>query len=102
HSTASRRGAYGAADARRRPVVRRDRGGAPRVGRRHQSARASRTQAARRGTRLRKVTLMNITRNVVADLLPAYLSGEASADTRAPVDEVGAHDPEIAGLVASA
>ena len=45
---------------------------------------------------------MNITRNVVADLLPAYLSGEASADTRALIDALAARDPEIATLVASA
>ena len=45
---------------------------------------------------------MNVTRNVVADLLPAYLSGEASADTIALIDELAARDPEIAGLVASA
>ncbi len=44
---------------------------------------------------------MNITRDVVADLLPAYLSGEASADTRALIDELAARDPAIAGLVAS-
>jgi anti-sigma factor RsiW len=45
---------------------------------------------------------MNITRDVVADLLPAYLSGEASADTKALIEELAARDPEIAGLVASA
>lgn len=45
---------------------------------------------------------MNITRDVVADLLPAYLTGEASADTKALIDELAARDPDIAGLVASA
>ena len=45
---------------------------------------------------------MNITRDVVADLLPAYLSGEASADTKALIDELAARDPAIAGLVGSA
>jgi anti-sigma factor RsiW len=45
---------------------------------------------------------MNITRDVVIDLLPAYLSGEASADTRALIDEAAARDPGIARLVASA
>ena len=37
---------------------------------------------------------MNITRHVVADLLPAYLSGEASADTKALIDELAARDPD--------
>lgn len=45
---------------------------------------------------------MNITRDIVADLLPAYLSGEASADTKALIEELAARDPAIAGLVASA
>jgi anti-sigma factor RsiW len=45
---------------------------------------------------------MKITRDVVNDLLPAYLSGEASADTRALVEELSAADPEIARLVESA
>ena len=45
---------------------------------------------------------MNITRDVVADLLPAYLSGEGSADTKALIEELVARDPAIAGLVASA
>ena len=45
---------------------------------------------------------MNITRDVISDLLPAYLSGEATADTRALVDEMAARDPEIARLVRSA
>jgi hypothetical protein len=45
---------------------------------------------------------MNITRDVIIDLLPAYLSGEASADTQALVDDMAARDPGIARLVASA
>jgi len=45
---------------------------------------------------------MNITRDVIIDLLPAYQSGEASADTRALIDEIAARDPDIARLVASA
>ena len=45
---------------------------------------------------------MNITRDVVIDLLPAYLSGEASADTHTLIDEMAARDPDIARLVASA
>jgi anti-sigma factor RsiW len=39
---------------------------------------------------------MNITRDVVNDLWPLYLSGEASADTRALVDEFLAREPEFA------
>jgi anti-sigma factor RsiW len=38
---------------------------------------------------------MNITRDVITDLLPAYFSGEASADTRAIVEEFFANDPEF-------
>jgi anti-sigma factor RsiW len=40
----------------------------------------------------------NITRDVVGDLLPAYFSGEASADTRALVEEFFAQDPEFERL----
>jgi len=39
---------------------------------------------------------MKITREVVADLLPAYLAGEASADTRALVEEFAGQDAEFA------
>jgi len=39
---------------------------------------------------------MKVTRDVVLDLLPMYLSGEASADTRALVVEYLAQDPELA------
>ena len=45
---------------------------------------------------------MKITRDVVNDLLPAYVSGEASADTRALIEELSAADPDIARLVESA
>jgi anti-sigma factor RsiW len=41
---------------------------------------------------------MNVTREVIYDLLPAYFSGEASADTRAIVDEFFATDPEFARM----
>ena len=44
---------------------------------------------------------MNITRDVVADLLPAYLAGEASADTRALVEEFARQDAEFARLLAA-
>lgn len=45
---------------------------------------------------------MKITRDVVSDLLPAYVSGEATADTRALIEELSANDADIARLVASA
>jgi anti-sigma factor RsiW len=45
---------------------------------------------------------MNITPDVINDLLPAYLSGEASADTLSLVDEMAARDPRVARLVAEA
>lgn len=43
---------------------------------------------------------MNITRDVITDLLPAYEAGEASADTRALVDTYLAENPGFAALVA--
>jgi hypothetical protein len=42
---------------------------------------------------------MKITRDVVTDLWPLYLSSEASADTRALVDEFLRQDPEFARLI---
>lgn len=39
---------------------------------------------------------MNITREVILDLLPVYLSGEASPATRALVEEYMKQDPELA------
>jgi hypothetical protein len=39
---------------------------------------------------------MNITREVILDLLPVYLSGEASPATRALVEEFMKQDPELA------
>jgi hypothetical protein len=39
---------------------------------------------------------MNVTRNVILDLLPVYLSDEASPDTRRLVDEFLANDAELA------
>jgi len=42
---------------------------------------------------------MKITRDIVTDLLPAYFSNEASADTRALVEEFLKQDPEFAVLV---
>ncbi|WKZ46007.1 MAG: hypothetical protein QY306_09305 [Anaerolineales bacterium] len=43
---------------------------------------------------------MKITRDVVTDLLPVYLAGEASADTRALVEEFLKQNPEFAKLIA--
>ncbi len=39
---------------------------------------------------------MNITREVILDLLPVYLAGEASPDTRTLVEEYVQHDAELA------
>jgi anti-sigma factor RsiW len=43
---------------------------------------------------------MNVTREVIYDLLPAYFAGEASADTRALVEEFFATDPEFGRMAA--
>jgi hypothetical protein len=40
--------------------------------------------------------IMEITRNVILDLLPLYLADEVSADTRALVEEYLKTDPELA------
>ena len=42
---------------------------------------------------------MRITRDVINDLLPAYLAEEASTDTIALVEEFLRQDPELAGTV---
>jgi hypothetical protein len=42
---------------------------------------------------------MNVTRDVITDLWPVYAAGEASADTRALVDDFLRHDPEFARLL---
>lgn len=42
---------------------------------------------------------MTVTGNVVKDLLPVYLAGEASPDTVALVEEYLARNPELRGLV---
>jgi hypothetical protein len=41
-------------------------------------------------------THMNVTRNVILDLAPLYLTGEASADTQALIQTYLATDPELA------
>jgi hypothetical protein len=43
---------------------------------------------------------MKITRDVITDLLPVYLAGEASPDTRALIDEFLDENPDFAKLVA--
>lgn len=45
---------------------------------------------------------MKITKNIVCDLLPAYLAGEASADTRAVVEAYLAKDEELRQIVKAA
>ena len=42
---------------------------------------------------------MKVTQNVVMDLLPVYLSGEASPETKELVEEFMQQDPEIARAV---
>lgn len=42
---------------------------------------------------------MNITREVIIDLWPVYTAGEASADTRALVEEFLRDDPELSRLL---
>lgn len=42
---------------------------------------------------------MNVTREVIADLLPIYLAGEASPDTRALVESFLKDDPELAQAI---
>ena len=41
---------------------------------------------------------MEITRNVILDLLPLYVADEASADTRTLVEEYLETDPELADM----
>jgi hypothetical protein len=41
---------------------------------------------------------MEVTRDVILDLLPLYLAGEASADAQALVKEYLEHDPDLAQL----
>ena len=42
---------------------------------------------------------MEITRNVILDLLPLYVADEVSADTRAFIEEYLETDPELANVV---
>ena len=43
---------------------------------------------------------MQVTRDIVIDLLPLYQSGEASKDTRAAIEEFLRKDPSLAQIVA--
>ncbi|HET8548454.1 MAG TPA: hypothetical protein VFL57_10640, partial [Bryobacteraceae bacterium] len=45
---------------------------------------------------------MTITRDVIRDLLPVYLSGEATADTIALVEEFLRNEPDMAASVREA
>jgi len=45
---------------------------------------------------------MNITREVVTDLLPVYFSGEASGDTKVLVEDYFRHDPDFERVARSA
>ena len=45
---------------------------------------------------------MNITREVVTDLLPIYFSGEASGDTKVLVEEYFRQDPDFERMARSA
>jgi anti-sigma factor RsiW len=44
---------------------------------------------------------MEITRNIIQDLLPLYLAGEACPETRVLVEEFLARDPALAAVAAS-
>jgi anti-sigma factor RsiW len=44
---------------------------------------------------------MNVTREIVRDLLPLYVAGEVSGDSRAAVEEMLKADPELAAMAAA-
>jgi anti-sigma factor RsiW len=46
--------------------------------------------------------MMEVTRDVIGDLLPLYLAGEVSADTRALVEHYLSRNPDLARAVAAA
>jgi len=45
---------------------------------------------------------MNITRDIIKDLIPVYLAGDVSADTRTLVESYLKSDPELAADVSAA
>src|SRR5678815_2030203 len=92
-----------------RNAVRRDRAHPGNFGRGRESQGAPRAVETRGGTRtacFRKhepeEDPMIVTRDVVRDLLPVYLAGEASADTRRVVEDFLASDQGLAAEVAEA
>lgn len=46
--------------------------------------------------------MTNVTKEIVRDLLPVYIAGDASPDTQSVVEEFLAQDPELRALVESA
>ena len=42
---------------------------------------------------------MNVTRDIVVDLIAVYQTGEASDDTKRAVEDLAARDPEIAAIL---
>lgn len=43
--------------------------------------------------------MSEVPRNVILDLLPAYIAGEASDESRALVEEYAQSDPQVARLI---
>ena len=43
--------------------------------------------------------MSTLARNVILDLLPAYIAGEASPESQALVEEYAQSDPQIARLI---
>src|SRR6185436_17778238 len=80
------------------PVARGDRARAQALGQRRAREDPPRPAQARRDQAPRHSPVMKITRDIVLDLLPLYLAGEASSDTRALVEESLKTDPELARL----
>ena len=64
---------------------------------------ADANQAGLAGNRCRlRSKTMNVTREVVTDLLPIYFSGDASADTRVLVEDYFRQDPDFERIARSA
>src|SRR6185503_10045522 len=81
-----------------RDVVRRDRTGAAADAVECQGQGSSRQDQAGVGDR-KDGFIMNVTQNVVTDLLPLYLAGEASDDTRALIEAYLKQNPTFAAEV---
>src|SRR6185369_6896157 len=103
-------GPHGAADAHaRRNAIRGNRGDAGNPGGHRKSEGSSRkietdaNQAGMAGNRSRRRSkTMNVTREVVTDLLPIYFSGEASGDTKVLVEDYFRQDPDFERIARSA